>query len=431
MRRRAFLFSAGSAGLGLALRGWAAEGSLGTIAFIQPDGLWIRSLPDGKPERLVGATTLASPRFSPSGKWIAYLRSDVLHVVSNDGARRMRLGSVSRSTVAPGAQWFLNRDELLVGSPAGLQVFTPANGWSKASRSIERATLPVVFSPQGNEIVYGDTVNSSRGRIGRLCRLALDQPQGEPKVLVSKDSGQFPCVWAGNGKQILFWEDPDFSASAMADGLELFGVPADGGPPRSMGVSTLVHNDMLSQSPDGTRLAIGAGGGRYEWEQKRIAVIDLNTSTVSHLTDNHTAAVCPSWCPRRDRIAFAAAPSPATAAAVGGGEPARRLLEKRRIWIVGVSPTSTPLQLTADPLYRDEEPMWSADGRHILFARIDRGNNRTLWLMDAESPAPIRVAGPLYTADETWFGYYGYIDWRAKMDWHCAPHASLPAPLDA
>jgi Tol biopolymer transport system component len=274
-----------------------------------------------------------------------------------------------------------------------------------------------VFSPQGNEIVYGDTVDGSRGRIGRLCRLALDQPQGEPKVLVSKNSGQFPCVWAGNGKQILFWQDPDFSASAMADGLELFGVPADGGPPRSMGVSTLVHNDMLSQSPDGTRLAIGAGGGRYEWEQKRIAVIDLNTSTVSHLTDNHTAAVCPSWCPRRDRIAFAAAPSPSTAAAVGGGEPARRLLEKRRIWIAGVSPASTPLQLTADPLYRDEEPMWSADGRHILFARIDRGNNRTLWLMDVESPAPIRVAGPLCTADETWFGYYGYIDWRAKMDW--------------
>ena len=418
MRRRAFLLGAGSTSFSLALSGGAAEGSLGTIAFMQRDGLWVRSLPNGKPERLVGATTLESPRFSPSGQWIAYLQSDVLHVVSNDGARRMRLGSVSRSTAAPGAQWLSNRDELLVDSPAGLQVFTPANGWSQATRSVQHATLPVVFSPQGNEIVYSDTVNGSRGRTGRLCRVALDQPPSDPRVLVSKDSGEIPCVWSGDGKQVLFWEDTDFSASLMADGLELFGVPADGGSPRSLGVSTLVHNDMLSLSPDRARLAIAAGAGREEWERKRIAVVDLNTLTVSHLTDDHTATVCPSWSPRGDRIAFAAAPSPATGAAVGGGEPARRLLEKRRIWITGVSGTSTPRQLTDDPLYRDEEPMWSADGSHILFARIDRGDNQTLWLMEAESPRPIQVSGPLRPADQAWFGYYGYIDWRAKMDWY-------------
>lgn len=110
MRRRAFLCSAGSAGLSLALSARAAEGSLGTIAFIQRDGLWVRSLPDGEPERLVAATALASPRFSPSGKWIAYLQAGVLYVVSADGARRMRLA------VAPGARWFPSRDELLVAS---------------------------------------------------------------------------------------------------------------------------------------------------------------------------------------------------------------------------------------------------------------------------------------------------------------------------
>jgi Tol biopolymer transport system component len=141
---------------------------------------------------------------------------------------------------------------------------------------------------------------------------------------------------------------------------------------------------MLSLSPDGTHLAIAAGGGREEWEQKRIAVLDLNTAALSRLTDDRTVAVCPSWCPRGDRIAFAAAPEPDAGAGVGGGEPARRLLEKRRIYMSGTSATSVPRQLTSDALYRDEEPMWSADGRHILFGRIDRGNNQTLWLMEAE-----------------------------------------------
>jgi Tol biopolymer transport system component len=357
---------------------------------------------------------MASPRFSPSGQWIAYFEDDVPHVISRDGRKGMPLGETNRGT---GAQWFLNRDELLVDSPAGLQIFTPANGWSRASRRIAQASLPAVFSPQGDQIVYG--------RTGRLCRLALNQPEREPKVLVSKSSsGQLPCAWSGDGKQILFWEDPDFSASLMADGLELFGVPADGGSPRSLGVSTLVHNDMLSLSPDGTRLAVSAGGGREEWERKRIAVINLNTSAISHLTDNHTAAVCPSWCPRADRIAFAAAPAPGAGAAVGGGEPARRLLEKRRIWMSGASGTSMPRRLTNDGLYRDEEPMWSADGGHILFGRIDRGNNQTLWLMEAENSSPIQVTGPLYSGPglaglhEAWFGYYGYIDWRTMVDWY-------------
>ena len=420
MRRRAFLCSAGSAGLGLALPGWGAEAPLGTIAFIQRDGLWIRDLPNGKPERLAGGAALESPRFSPSGQWIAYLQSDVVYVVARHGGNEIRVGGAGR-----GAQWLPNRDELLVGSPAGLDVLTPVNKWSEPSRRIAHARLPAVFSPQGTAIAYGDTVNSGTGRTGRLCRVALDKPESEPRVLVSKDSSaQFPCVWSGDGKQILFWEDPDFSASLMADGLELFGVPADGGSAKSMGVSTLVHNDMLSLSPDGTRLAITAGGGREDWQRKRIAVIDLNTAEISRLTDDRTAAVCPSWCPRGDRIAFAAAPAPGTGAAVGGGEPARRLLEKRRIYMSGVSGTSMPRQLTNDALYRDEEPMWSADGSHILFGRIDRGNNQTLWLMEADNPRPIQVAGPLYTnagplgLHETWFGYYGYIDWRTMVDWY-------------
>jgi dipeptidyl aminopeptidase/acylaminoacyl peptidase len=420
MRRRAFLCSAGSAGLGLALPVLGAEATLGTIAFIQRDGLWIRGLPNGKPERLAGATALASPRFSPSGMWIAYLRSDVPHVISRHGGNEIRVGGAGR-----GAQWLPNRDELLVGSPAGLDVLTPVNKWSEPSRRIAHARLPVVFSPQGTAIAYGDTVNSGSGRTGRLCCLAWDKLESEPKVLVSKDSsGQFPCMWSGDGKQILFWEDPDFSASAIADGLELFRVSADGGSAKSMGVSTLVHNDMLSLSPDGTRVAITAGSGREEWERKRIAVIDLNTAALSRLTDDRTVAVCPSWCPRGDRIAFAAAPEPDAGAGVGGGEPARRLLEKRRIYMSGTSATSVPRQLTSDALYRDEEPMWSADGRHILFGRIDRGNNQTLWLMEAENPSPIQVAGPLHTSTwlpglhEAWFGFYGYIDWRTMMDWY-------------
>ena len=424
------MFTAGGAALRAARSGWGAEGTLGSIAFIQRDGLWTRSLPGGRFERLAGAAGLDSPRFSPTGRWIACFQGDLAYAIPRGGGERTAIGRVNRGGASPGAQWLPDGDELLVDGPAGLEVFTAEDGWRKATRRIAGAGLPAVFSPHGEEMVYGDTVNGGGGlegqpvRTGRLCRVALRRPDSQPRVLLSKRfSGLVPCAWSGDGRQIAFWEDADFSASAMADGLELFSIPADGGSARALGVSTLVHGDVLSLSPDGTCLAASAGGGRYQWQDKRIAVIDLNTAAITHLTDNRTAAVCPSWRPRGDRIAFAAAPGPGAGAGVGGGAPARRLLENRRIWMTAASGTSLPRQLTSDGAYRDEEPMWSADGSHILFGRMDRAGNRTLWLMDAESPRPAQVAGPLDASpeqpgpDDAWFGYYGYLGWRRVVDW--------------
>ena len=71
--------------------------------------------------------------------------------------------------------------------------------------------------------------------------------------------------------------------------------------------------------------------------------------------------------------------------------------------------------------------MWPADGRHILFCRICRGagetsNIQSVWLMDASGGGAVEVAGPLHSdgafEGESWFGYYGTIDWRAVMDYH-------------
>jgi hypothetical protein len=364
-------------------------------------------LPAGKPERLVGGTSLEAPRFSPSGQWIAWLGNDAAHVISLHGGAPVTLSKASRT------QWLPGRDDLLTEDDDGLRLFIASNGFRAATRQIPGANLPAVCSPNGSEIIYGDIVT----RTGRLCRLAPDQAGSAESVLVSKPlSALIPAAWMANG--ILYWEDPDFSASIMADGLELRRISA-----QSPGVSTLLHEDTLAPSPDHTRLAISAGAGRYHWAEKRIAIVDPNTAGVRYLTDKSVAAVFPSWSPDGGRIAFSAAPSPANSARLGGGEPARRLLAARRIFVTGLAKPDAPKQLTDDSRYRDEKPMWSADGSRILFCRIDSGNNRTLWLMDSENASPAQVTGPLHAnsglpgEEGAWFGYYGYIDWRAMVDW--------------
>ncbi len=250
-------------------------------------------------------------------------------------------------------------------------------------------------------------------RTGRLCRIALDQPDRQPNVLLAKYlSGLMPCAWPRDGKYVLFREDPDFSASVAADGLELFRIPSAGGAAVSLKISSLVHDDMISLSPDGTLLAVSAGGGRMEWEEKRIAVIDSRTATLRYLTDRNMVAVCPAWSPGGDRIAFASAPG--SSANIGGGEEAKRLLARRRIWVSGISAGSVSRQLTHDDRFRDEEPMWSADGRYLLFCRVGGSGAMTLWLMNAEGGDLQQAAGPLYIdpgnlgENGSWFGYYGY-----------------------
>jgi len=50
-------------------------------------------------------------------------------------------------------------------------------------------------------------------------------------------------------------------------------------------------------------------------------------------------------------------------------------------------------------------------------------NRKTLWLMRADGTDAVQVAGPVYIdpgalgVDDSWFGYYGYIDWRCAFDW--------------
>ena len=131
-----------------------------------------------------------------------------------------------------------------------------AEGWRRPLRRFNGAGLPVVFSPRGTEVAYGDAA----WRIGRLWRAALDGA-GEAKLLLAKaDAALIPCGWSGGG-EILFWEDPDFSKSVKADGLPLFRVAALGGEARPLGVVTLVHDDVISWAPGRHKLAVRVVGG--------------------------------------------------------------------------------------------------------------------------------------------------------------------------
>jgi dipeptidyl aminopeptidase/acylaminoacyl peptidase len=392
--------------------------SLGALAYVQADGLWLRDLPGGQPRRIAAGGKIASPSFSPSGQWIFFKMGGSLHVVSREGGQAARLQGGE-------AEWRPDRDDLVVEQPNGLSACNAATGWKQAEWSIPGAELPALFSPDNTEIAYAGHVVIRGTRVGRLCCTGVGNPHTPLRAVVSEPgSAIIPYRWMPDG-ELLYWRDPDFSASFLADGLELFRVPAHGpgGTPRSLGIWTLVNRDFVSLAPGGDALAVSAGRWRDVCDNKRIARIQWPSGEVRYLTGERIAAVAPACSPDGKWIAYSAAP--AVPNGCGGGEAMRRSLARRRIWVVQADGNAGPIALTRDERYRDEEPQWSWDGRHILFCRIDDARVQTVWLMGSDGAGAVQVAGPLDAGngddpDLAWFGYYGTIDWKSRIDWHGA-----------
>jgi hypothetical protein len=68
-------------------------------------------------------------------------------------------------------------------------------------------------------------------------------------------------------RPVIYWRADKWSASIWADGVDLYAILAAGGPERKLGVSSLVHADMLDLAPAaaGNKLIVASGRGREIW----------------------------------------------------------------------------------------------------------------------------------------------------------------------
>ncbi|MEJ2207821.1 MAG: hypothetical protein P8129_02150 [Anaerolineae bacterium] len=268
---------------------------------------------------------------------------------------------------------------------------------------------------------------------------------GEPVELYDSGLGQggdpqpgeaLLAGWTADGGYLLFWQGEMLSASLLADGAPFYALPAEGGPAVLLAGGddvVLYHDDFWSAVSGGSYLALTMGGGRETWTNKRIAIADAETGQVQTFTDGTVAAFSPVLSPDRAKIAYVAGPD---VGFVGGGEEGRAAVFQRHIWVIGDDAASSgdgpvPRQLTDDPAYRDERPLWSADGGQILFVRMDQQEQVSLWLLPAEDTEARQVAGglgPLPGPETGWFGYYGYVDWDTLFDWWQTPVQAAPPP---
>ena len=395
---------------------------LGKVVYVLNGDLWVKSLPDGEPRRITRGGGLSQPSWSPSGSWLAArLGTDQVWALSADGLQSQGLNG---GKPVHAFAWSPVKDRLayVTGSGAEYGELRLAGGDGKDIKVLvgqngSAAIQRIAWSPAGDWIAY-QLIRRKPGQETPYVGLwTVSADGGRPVELYSGN----PTLagWTGDGRGLLFWDGGNtFSASLMADGAPLKLLPAAGGDPQTLAKFVLAFPDFVRPDPSGSaRVAVITGGNREVWTNKVLNVFD--DGNMALLTSSGTAASSPSWSPDGRQIAFVQAKD---AGALSGGEPARLALMERKLWLRDLQ-TGKSRQLTTDPAYRDEYPLWTGDGASLLFVRMDKQGAVSLWLLPLSGGDPQEMvdgmSAPAISTDpqDAWFGYYGHIDWSQVFDW--------------
>lgn len=419
--------------------------SLGKLAYVQGGDIWVKTLPDGKPLRLTTDGRNSTPRWSPSGRWIAFRKGEygqvwVMHADGSD-ARSLQTPPNAAFAWSPVADRLIyaDGDRLKVANADGTDPATLVAGPSVTPPTPpplkENTVGRTAWSADGTWIAYEWYEKEPEGPLTYQGLWKVAANGGKPIELYRSGAPQkgeaILAGWSLDGQRILFWQGDVLSASMLADGVAFYSLPAGGGEPIKLVDTALVHDDFLASAPQGDSLAVTAGSYRATWTNKRVAVIKADGDELTWLTDESAAAFSPTWSPDGVHVGYAAMPDQGD---LVGGEDARLGMMKRHIWVAEAEGRPQPQQLTSDPAYRDERPLWSADGNYLLFARMDVQDRASLWLISTGGGDPHRVVDeltPLPGPAPGWWGYYGYVEWDQLFDWWRGPAVQQVQPKAA
>jgi dipeptidyl aminopeptidase/acylaminoacyl peptidase len=225
--------------------------------------IWTVAASGGEePRRLTSGLRDTSPRWSPNGKYLAFVRGQEtpsptsfaqIYLLPTDGGEAMQLTNVARGASAP--IWSPDSKWIAFGSSANTEDIAkqgkPAIPGDRESdvRVITRA----VYRSDGSG--YNDPTRPNHLWVIAVPTGSENKPTAKQLTAGRFSEGNF--VWAKDGSQIYFTTNRDPEPYYTATKASIYSVPAAGGAPAlltniSMGIGA------LSLSPDGKRFAFNA-----------------------------------------------------------------------------------------------------------------------------------------------------------------------------
>lgn len=372
----------------------------GRLAFVSRGSLYVLDGDTGRLVRVTG-TGAGSPAFSPDGRWLTYLVRGRVGLARSDGTRARTLPT------RLGASW-LPDGRLLAGRT---MYRIAADGTPRPAGRAPGA--PVAWAPDGSRYAFVTTsVVRGRGAVRHgVQRLEIARSLNGarrawwtiPQRFTPSSGWRSPAidrvvVLPSHGG-VLVWLDPMHSASLAADGLPVYLLAGPGAAVRRLGTTV---GRGVSVARTGS-FALGGGVDRIAWVTR--TALSCRAGGCTPVRSRAPLTLDPALAPDGSRLAYVGAASEGTT--MGLVQPVlRRWYATRRLWIDGRAvPDSTGAAA----------PVWSSDGRSLLFAKDD-----ALWLLPRAAAKPVRVAGPLYGTG-AWPNSMGSVPWSAQFAWHSGP----------
>ena len=432
----ASLASADSKGLS----GAGALAGNGELAYVAGRRLYLLGGSAGALRKVSLPGVPSAPGWSPDHRWLAVqvtppapasnpyqAEPTVLYVLRADGSGVRPLTPKSWTTQQ--YSWSPARDELaaVVTPPATgssipasrLETINPVSGTDRVLMSAP-AIVGEAWSPNGKTLAAGKGETSGKPGsnsfhwIGQLETL---QASGGPAAVVrSWASGLLELAgWWPDGSGLLYWPDPQGSASLAADGLPLdsIGLGATSAR-RTLTAIMLVHSSWIAFAPGGHELAVVSGGNREIWMGGKAITVCSETAGCRSVPQlSGTVSTQPTWSPG-GRLTFARGSASGPFGPSGGADfsPAwvARWEATQQIWsAAGSGASQARLPGTGSGAL---DPIWAKNGA-LMFVR-----NNWLWLLPAGNKSAERVAGPLN--DITGAIFYGYVPYPQLIAWTAA-----------
>jgi hypothetical protein len=406
---------------------WAGHGDL---AFVSRGHLEILSN-DGRLVRVSGPPDTGSdesPAWSVDGHWLAFLHTGpavgysvpapTLWLVAAGSSVAKEIGNrsvgmfawsptaaVLAYTAAEGAP-AVGPEAIFLVRPDGVPVPIPVGTGDGVGR--------IAWSPNGLELAFDDVSRQAVSPFG-MSRVGSVAIAGGRVVTDYQMSGGGLTLagWWPDGGGLLFWEDPQFSASIAADGLVLYSLPAGSSEPVPL-ATTLVGPFWWTSGPNDT-IAIVSGGGRAIWQAGRdVERCPLRTGGCrSAPLPSGTVGLAPSWSDTGGLFySVAPAPYPPGELSMGGPGFQARWDADNTLWLWPAQ--GSPRRLTSAPAGVVSSAA-AVRGPDLLAVSGD-----ALWLVDPNGhQRPALVARPLFSTPDP-RGYYGEVDWEGTFAWSAA-----------
>lgn len=408
---------------GMNLNG-AAFRNRGDLAFTWQGILYALYGESGEVKQLTDSGQAFYPAWSADGQWLAFLFTDSpklengrLFLVSRDGRQAREIQGLPELPIVPTNISWSPAESILTVRGQGEFWLVPAEGNPYQVPGTEKFSGLSSWSPDGKSLAgysepalsQGEKISGERRVIFYSYNLDTDSLTTTGQLKTSALTWTLLAGWWPDGKGVLYWPNPSYSASLAADGLQLQSLRLGESQPQAL-TSGLAYPRWLSFFPDGRLLTV-AGNGRSVWSEKSLAVCDPETGNTRPLPNPEgSVSIDPALSPDGKRIAFVAAQNLGNEV-LGFTDPGQLpdWIATRTLWLENSDGSGAhPLKAAGGGIY---QPIWSKDGTAILYVR-----DNSLWLIETGGDNPQKILGPFPDWEKDLFGYYGYI-WHDDFAW--------------